>query len=96
MNCVKFFQNHLIVVRLTSVVVSSHTRWCPWDSSYQDHTGNGRKLDLPQCYIGDHGMSIIHQYLCGDETNKQEITEINLAINNLTGASSHLIADRVK
>ena len=52
-----------------------------------------KKLNLKGCYIGDHGMSIIHQYLCGDETNKQEITEIDLNSNNFTGASTHLIAD---
>ena len=38
-------------------------------------------------------MSILHQYLCRDTTNEQEITSINLGANNLTGASSHLIAD---
>ena len=52
-----------------------------------------KELNLESCYIEDHGMSIIHQYLCGDKTNKQEVTEINLAGNDLTGASSHLIAD---
>ena len=52
-----------------------------------------RKLNLDGCHIGDHGMSIIHQYLCGDKTNKQEITEIGLSNNDLTGVSSHLIAD---
>ena len=51
------------------------------------------KLRLRECYIGDHGMSILHQYLCGDKANKQEITKINLSGNDLTGASSHLIAD---
>jgi len=51
------------------------------------------KLNLQDCHIGDHNMSILHQYLCGDEANKQEITEINLTLNNLTGASSHLIDD---
>ena len=50
-------------------------------------------LILSQCHIGDHGMSILHQYLCGDITNKQEIPEINFYNNNLTGASSHLIGD---
>ena len=54
---------------------------------------NWEKLHLWECYIGDHGMSILHQYLCGDKANKQEITKINLSDNNLTGASSHLIAD---
>ena len=51
------------------------------------------KLNLSNCHIGDYGMNIIHQYLCGDKTNKQEITKINLDENDLTGASSHLIAD---
>ena len=50
-------------------------------------------LNLSGCDIGDHGMNIIHQYLCGDKANKQEITGIFLSENNLTGASSHLIAD---
>ena len=52
-----------------------------------------KKLNLSHCFIGDHGTSIIHRYLCGDKTNKQEITEINLNYNSITGASSHLIAD---
>ena len=47
------------------------------------------KLNLSGCHIGDHGMNIIHQY----QANKQEITKINLGENDLTGASSHLIAD---
>ena len=50
-------------------------------------------LNLHSCHIGDHGMNIIHQYLCGDKVNKQEIREINLDVNDLTGISSHLIAD---
>ena len=50
------------------------------------------ELNLSQC-INYCGMSILHQYLCGDKTNKQEITKINLSENNLTGASSHLIGD---
>ena len=52
-----------------------------------------KKLNLNECHIGDHGMSIIHQYLRGDKTNKQEITEIHLGYNDLTAASSHLMAD---
>ena len=54
---------------------------------------NWRKLNLCDCGIRDHGMSILHQYLCGDKANKQKITTINLTGNNLTGASSYLIAD---
>ena len=67
------------VVSLGFFLSRSHRKW--------------KKLNLYRCYIGDHGMSIIHQYLCGDKTNKQKISEINLSLNDLTGASSHLIAD---
>ena len=67
------------VVSLGFFLSRSHRKW--------------KKLALLLCNIGDHGMSIIHQYLCGDETNKQELTEIDLGGNGLTGASSHLIAD---
>ena len=67
------------VVSLGFFLSRSHRKW--------------KKLDLTECHIGYRGMNIIHQYLCGDKTNKQEITEINLGKNGLTGASSHLIAD---
>ena len=67
------------VVSLGFFLSRSHRKW--------------NELNLQECYIEDHGMNIIHQYLCGDEANKQEITEINLSNNDLTGASSHLIAD---
>ena len=52
--------------------------------------GNWKELSLYECYIGDHGMNIVHQYLCKD---KQEIVKIDLSDNYLTEASSHLIAD---
>ena len=67
------------VVSLGFFLSRSHRKW--------------KELNLCECQIGDHGMSIIHHYLCGDKTNKQEITEIDLSYNDLTGASSHLIAD---
>ena len=67
------------VVFLGFFISRSHKKW--------------NKLKLQNCHIGDHGISILHQYFCGDRTNKQEITEINLINNYLTGASSHLIAD---
>ena len=67
------------VVSLGFFLSRSHRKW--------------NELNLGGCYIGDHGMNIIHRYLCRDRTNKQEITEINLDDNDLTGASSHLIAD---
>ena len=52
------------------------------------------ELNLVDCHIGDHGMSILHQYLCGDKANKQETTkEIDLSENDLTGSSSLVIAD---
>ena len=67
------------VVSLGFFLSRSHRKW------------NG--LYLSECDIGDRGMNIIHQYFCGDKADKQEITEINLDVNDLTGASSHLIAD---
>ena len=67
------------VVSLGFFLSRSHRKW--------------NELNLSECHIGDHGMNIIHQYLCGEKANKQEITEINLGYNDLTEASSHLIAD---
>ena len=67
------------VVSLGFFLSRSHRKW--------------KELNLSQGYIGDHGMNILHQYLCGDKSNKQEIRKINLSYNDLTGASSHLIAD---
>ncbi|XP_065901069.1 protein NLRC3-like isoform X2 [Dysidea avara] len=51
------------------------------------------KLNLFDCDIGDYGINLLHHYLCGDKTNKQEITTIDLSDNYLTGASSPLIGD---
>ena len=59
----------------------------------KSHHRKGKKLNLSRCCIDDHNMRILHQCLCGDIANKQEILEINLSGNNLTGASSPLIAD---
>ena len=67
------------VVSLGFFLSRSHRKW--------------KKLNLRECYIGDHSMRIIHHYLCGKETNKQKITEINLGSNDITEASSRLIAD---
>ena len=67
------------VVSLGFFLSRSHRKW--------------KKLNLCKCHIGDHGMNIIHQYLCGDKATKQEIKEISLGDNSLTGVSSHLIAD---
>ena len=67
------------VVSLGFFLSRSHRKW--------------NELNLNECRIGDHGMNIIHQYLCGDKANKQEITKIDLSENDLTEASSHLIAD---
>ena len=54
-----------------------------------------KELNLSICHIGDHGMSILHQYLCVNKADTTEILEINLSDNNLTGASSPLIADMI-
>ena len=76
-SCHRLLQHQ--VVSLGFFLSRSHRKW--------------NELDLSNCHIGDHSMNIIHQYLCGDKANKQEITKINLDENDLTGASSHLIAD---
>jgi len=52
-----------------------------------------KKLNLYMCYIRDHGVNLLHHYLCGDEINKQEITTIDLGDNDLTIASLPLIGD---
>ena len=52
-----------------------------------------KELNLYRCYIGDHGINLLHHYICGDKTNKQEITTTNLSWNNFTVASSLLIGD---
>ena len=67
------------VVSLGFFLSRSHRKW--------------KELNLCQCKIGDNGMSILNHYLCGDEANKQEIEKVNLGANDLTGASSHVIAD---
>ena len=66
------------VVSLGFFLTRSHRKW--------------KELKLSNCQIGDHGMSILHQYLCGDNL---EINKINLAKNGLTKASSHLIGNIV-
>ena len=67
------------VVSLGFFLSRSHRKW--------------NTLSLHKCYIGDHGITTLHQYLCGDKINKQKITEINFGRNHLTAASSHLIGD---
>ena len=53
------------------------------------------ELNLRNCYIGDHGINILHQYLCGDKANELKIEEIFLVGNDLTVASSPLISDLI-
>jgi len=52
-----------------------------------------KELDLYKCHIGDYGLNLLHQYLCGDQTNKQKIMTIDVRHNNLTVASAPLISD---
>jgi len=55
-----------------------------------------KKLDLRSCHIGDHGMSLLCHYLCGDkdkDTKQMIIAEIILEHNDLTRASSPFIAN---
>ena len=67
------------VVSLGFFLSRSHRKW--------------KIISLHNCNIGDHGITTLHQYLCGDKANKQEITKINFGRNHLTAASSHLICD---
>ena len=67
------------VVSLGFFLSRSHRKW--------------HELTLRRCDIGDHAMNIIHQYLCGDKANEHKISNIVLGDNDLTGASSYLIAD---
>ena len=67
------------VVSLGFFLSRSHRKW--------------KELNLWMCHIGDHGINLLHHYLCGDNTNKQEITTIDLSRNGLTIASSPLIGD---
>ena len=53
------------------------------------------ELSLRNCHIGDHGINILHQYLCGDKVNELRAGKIILDSNNLTGASSPLIGDLI-
>jgi len=67
------------VVSLGFFLSRSHRKW--------------NKLCLSECHIKDHGINLLHHYLCGDKTNKQEITTIDLNYNFLTVASSPLISE---
>ena len=53
------------------------------------------ELNLMDSHIGDHGINILHQYLCGDKANELKIEEIFLFGNDLTVASSPLISDLI-
>ena len=67
------------VVSLGFFLSRSHRKW------------NG--LHLWKCCIGDHGINLLHHYLCGNNKSKKEITTIDLRHNDLTVASSPLIGD---
>ena len=67
------------VVSLGFFLSRSHRKW--------------KELTVSSCNLRDHGLGIIHQYLCGNKGYKQEVKEVDLVDNNLTEASSHLIAD---
>ena len=55
-----------------------------------------KELDCRSCHIGDHGLSLLHHYLCGDtHENAGTITIAKVVFehNDLTDASSSSIAD---
>ena len=49
-----------------------------------------KELNLYECNIGDHGVKILHQYIC---RSKVQIMNINFMDNNISVLSSDLIAD---
>jgi len=52
-----------------------------------------KKLCLHNCQISDHGIHVLHHYICGGTIRKYEIEIIDLSGNSLTEASSPLIGD---
>ncbi|XP_065902119.1 protein NLRC3-like isoform X2 [Dysidea avara] len=69
------------VVSLGFFLIESHRKW--------------KEVDLWECHIGDHGINLLHNYLCNSNTNIQGITIINFSCNSLTAASSSAIGDIV-
>ena len=51
------------------------------------------ELNLHLCYIGDHGINLLHHYIGGSIKGNHEIIKINLNSNNLTGVSLSFISD---
>ncbi|XP_065917638.1 protein NLRC3-like [Dysidea avara] len=47
-------------------------------------------LNMSNCHIGDHGIKLLHHYLC---ENKQEMERLDFSYNDLTEASSIIIGD---
>jgi len=53
-------------------------------------------LNLHRCHIGDHGVHILHQYICCDKARRCEIESIDFSDNDISGTSSPLIGDIVR
>jgi len=53
-------------------------------------------LDLHVCHIGDHGIHILHQYICSDKARRCEIKSIDFSDNDISGASLPLIGGIVR
>ena len=56
------------------------------------------ELNLYRCSIADHGMAVLHHFLCGDKENNQGIKTLktlDLSMNSLTGASLPFIAEMI-
>ena len=54
---------------------------------------NWMELNLCECKIGDHGMNLLHHYLCEEKSGKLVIKTVILNLNDLTGVSSPLLGD---
>ena len=61
---------------------------------FLSHVDNGEwnVLNMHKCHIGDHGVNLLHRYLCR-EKKKLLIKRINLNYNDLTATSSSIIRD---
>ena len=81
---INLFPNRLLphqVVSLGFFLSRSHRKW--------------KELDLSGCGIGDHGIMLLHHYICKDTKSKQAIAigKVNIGNNSFTQASSPLIVD---
>ena len=87
----KSFDGGTIDLSSTSRLLPHLTASLGFFLSKSERSWTGLHLDVHR--IGDHGITLLHHYLCGEKAKKHKIRTIDLDHNELTGASSLLIAD---